>query len=151
MGGGSAFFPNAGVGFRPVPRDVVGEAGGGPPGFAVQPMSGGGVDGHGVNDPAVAVELVLIARPVALPDRAAAAVTRPAVEVPLLGGGPPVEGEHHRHAGPFETAGVQQPAQEHPRLGLLSQGEERGDPDAGVPQPGVAVVPVPLSADVLGQ
>jgi hypothetical protein len=62
-----------------------------------------------------------------------------------------VQGEQRRQAGPLQPAGVEQPGEETAGLVELADAEERGDADAGVPGPGVAVIPVAHAAGILGQ
>ena len=71
-------------------RDLVGEAAHGPPRLGVEAVAGVGEQPGGVEDPAVAVELVLVGGAVADPHRAAVGVAGPAVErrVPRPGGLP---------------------------------------------------------------
>ena len=88
---------------------------------------------------------------VADPDGATVGVAGPAVELGLGRSGPAVEGEQDREAGSGQAAGVEEPGEEGAGLLRLAGGEERGDADAGVAGPGVAVVPVAGAADPLGQ
>jgi hypothetical protein len=53
--------------------------------------------------------------------------------------------------GPLETAGMEEPAKEVLCFLCLTRAEESADADAGVPGPGVPVVPVADAARVLGQ
>ena len=151
VGGRGPLLPDPGVGLGPGGGDVVGEAGDGPPGLAVEAVAGVGEEPGGVEHPAVAVELVLAGGAVADPHGAAVGVAGPAVELGFGWSGPTVEGEQHREAGSGQAAGVEQPGEEGAGLLRLAGGEEGGDPDGGVAGPGVAVVPVAAAADPLGQ
>jgi hypothetical protein len=53
--------------------------------------------------------------------------------------------------GPLEAAGMEEPAKEVLCFLRLTRAEESADADAGVPRPGVPVVPVAYAAGVLGQ
>ena len=130
-------------GSLPSAGDQVGEAAHRPPGLGVEAVAGLGEQPGGVEDPAVAVELVLVGGAVADPDRHAVGVAGPARQLALRRWVPAVQGEQDRQAGPVEAAGVEQPGQEAARLVVLADAEEGGDADAGVAGPGVAVVPVP--------
>ena len=114
-------------------------------------MSGLDEQPGGVEDPSVAVELVLVGGAVADPHGLAVGVARPAFERVLAAGAASVEGEQHRKPRPVEPAGVEQPGQEPAGLVDLAHAEERGDADAGVAGPGEAVVPVAAPTDVFGQ
>ncbi|HYX44674.1 MAG TPA: hypothetical protein VE760_06485 [Acidimicrobiales bacterium] len=114
-------------------------------------MPGAGEHPGGVEDPAVAVELVLVGGVVADADRHAAGVTRPPVQLVFGGWTLAVEGEQHRESRTVEAGGMEQPGQEPPSLVGLAHSEEGGDADAGVAGPRVAVVPVALAAGVLGE
>ena len=148
VGAIAADLPDAGVGFAPPLRDLVGEAAHGPPGLGVEPMAGAGEQPGGVEDPAVAVELVLVGGAVADADRAAVGVAGPAVEFPFRGWVAAVEGEQDGEAGPVQAAGVEQPGEEVAGFVVLADAEEGADADAGVAGPGVAVVPVADPAGV---
>jgi hypothetical protein len=89
---------------------LVGEAAHGPPGLGVEPLAGAGEQPGGVEDPAVAVELVLVVGAVADADRAAVGVAGPAVQFPFRGWVAAMEGEQDGEAGPVQAAGVEQPA-----------------------------------------
>ena len=149
--GVAADLPDAGVGFRPAAGDQVGEAAHRPPGLGVQVMSG--LDEHpgGVDHPAVAVELVLVGGAVAGSHRHAVGVAGPAGKLPFAWCVAAVQGEQRRQAGPLQPAGVQQPGEEAAGLVEFADAEERGDADAGVAGPDVAVVPVAYAAGILGQ
>ena len=104
---------------------------------------------------AVDVELELIGGAVADPDRARAAVARPVLERLLLEVGGAVHPVHdvQRAAVAARPLGdpVPQPAAELRRLLGEPQPQQRVDGERGVAHPGVAVVPVTLAADLLGQ
>ena len=136
-------------GSRPAFGDFVGEAAHRPPGLGVEVVSGVDEQPGGVEDPAVAVELVLVGGAVADPDGLAVGVAGPACEVALGVGVAAVEGEQDGEPGPVESAGVEQPGQEPARLVDLADAEEGGDADAGVAGPGEPVVPVADPAEVL--
>ena len=76
----AADLPDAGVGFAPAAGDLVGEAAHRPPGLGVEVMPGGDEQPGGVEDPAVAVELVLVGGAVADAHGPAVGVAGPAVE-----------------------------------------------------------------------
>ena len=111
-------------------------------------MAGAGEEPGGVEDPAVAVELVLVGGAVADADRAAVGVAGPAVEFPFRRRVAAVEGEQDGEAGPVQAAGVEQPGEEVAGFVVFADAEERADADAGVAGPGVAVVPVAGPAGV---
>jgi len=64
---------------------------------------------RGVDDPAVAVQLVLLGRAVAHPHRYAAVVPRPVGQAAFCRDSPTVKSEQRLQAGPLQTAGVQHP------------------------------------------
>ena len=104
---------------------------------------------------AVDVELELVGGAVADPHRPGAGVALEVVEGLLVQVGGAVDPVHDLQR-PGPLAGllldpVAQPA--HERRGLLGEpeSEQRMDREGGVPDPGVAVVPVALAADLLGQ
>jgi predicted AAA+ superfamily ATPase len=151
VGAVAADLPDPGVGFVPPFRDLVGEAAHGPPGLRVEPLAGAGEEPGGVEDPAVAVELVLVVGAVADADRAAVGVAGPAVEFPFGGWVAAVEGEQDGEAGSVQAAGVEQPGVEVAGFVVFADAEEGADADAGVAGPGVAVVPVADPAGVFGE
>src|SRR5581483_10948886 len=77
VGGVTSDLPDAGVGFGPALGDMVGEAAHGPPCLGVEALAGSGEEPGGVEHPSVAVELVLVGRPVAAAHRAAVSVAGP--------------------------------------------------------------------------
>jgi hypothetical protein len=83
VGAIAADLPDPGVGFAPPLRDFVSEAAHDPRGLGVEPMAGAGEQPGGVEDPAVAVELVLVGGAVANADRAAVGVAGPAAKFPF--------------------------------------------------------------------
>ena len=144
-------LPDAGVRFCPPMGDLVGEAAHGPPRLGVEVVPGVDQAPRGVDDPSIAVELVLIGGTVAEPNRLAAGVARPADRSTLDWRVAPVQGEEDREPRAVEATGVQQPRQEPAGLGHLPDREERADADAGVTGPREPVVPVADAARVLGQ
>src|SRR5450759_4750669 len=91
---------------------------------------------RGVQDPAVAVELVLFGCAVAHPHRYALGVPS---RVGRAGGYvATAQGEQCRQPRSLQAAGVQQPAEEPAGLVEFADPQERGDTDAGIPGPGVA-------------
>ena len=151
VGGCGTPLPDPGVGFGPGGGDLIGQAGDDPPRLAIQGVAGVGEEPGGVDDPAVAVELVLSGGAVADSHRAAVGVAGPAGELGLSWTGPSVEGEQHGQAGPGQAAGVEEPGEEGAGLLRLAGAEEGGDADRGVAWPGVAVVPVAVAAEALRQ
>src|SRR4029450_8863213 len=151
VGAVAADLPDPGVGLTPPRCDLVGEAAHGPPGLRVESLAGTGEEPGGVQDPAVAVELVLVGGAVTDTDRAAVAAAGPAVKYPFGGWVAAVEGEQDGEAGPVQAAGVEQPGEEVAGFGVVADAEEGADADAGVARPGVAVVPVADPAGVLGE
>lgn len=89
-------LPDARVRFAPFLGDLVCEAGHGAPGFGVQTVTGIGEQPCRVDDPAVAVKLMLIGSAVAHPYRPAVCVPWPIVEGALRGRMLPVQREQHR-------------------------------------------------------
>ena len=150
MGGCRPPLPDPRVRFGPGGGDLIGQAGDDTPGLAVEGVAGVGEEPGGVENPAVAIELVLAGGAVADPDRAAVGVAGPPSELGLAGPGPSVEGEQHRQAGPRQAAGVEEPGEEGAGLLRFADAEEGGDADRGVARPGVAVVPVAVAADASG-
>ena len=149
VGGCGPPLPDPGVGFGPGGGDLIGQAGDDPPGLAIEGVAGVGEQPGGVDDPAVAVELVLAGGAVADPDGPAVGVAGPARELGLSWTGPSVDGEQHRQAGSRQAAGVEEPGEEGPGLLRLACTEEGGDADRRVAGPGVAVVPVAVAAEAL--
>ena len=144
-------LPDAGVGFAPALRDAVGEAGHGSPGLGVEMVAGPRDEPGGVDDPAVAVELMLVGGAVADPDGPAVGVAGPVVERAFGRGMFAVQGEQDGKARPVEAAGVQEPGEEHAGFVFLAGAEEGADADARVARPGEAVVPVADPAEHFGQ
>ena len=144
-------LPDAGVRLAPSGRDRVGESRHRPPRLGVQPVSGMGEEPRGVEDPAVTVELVLVGGAVALPDRDAVGVAWPVLQLALWCWVLSVQGQQNRQAWTIEARGAEQPGQEGPGLLMFADAQEGSDADAGVARPGVAVVPVPNSAEDLWQ
>ena len=108
-----------------------------------------------VDQLAVDVELELLGRAVSDPDGRRAGVALEVVEHGLLEVGPAVDAVHDLKravtaAGRLAEA-VGEPA--HERLRLLGEAEpqERVEGEGGVADPGVAVVPVALAAELLGK
>ena len=77
MGGVAADLPQPGVGLPPAPGDMVGHGRAGPPRLAVEAVAGAHQQPHGIDHPAVVVELVLIGGAVAEPDGPAVGVAGP--------------------------------------------------------------------------
>ena len=105
---------------------------------------------------AVDVELELVRGAVADPHGPRVAVARPVVERFLDEVGGAVDPVHDVERRPVAVAGalgdpVAQPAGEPGRLLDEAQPEQRPHRERGVPDPGVAVVPVPLAAHLLRQ
>ena len=123
-----------------------GHATGGRPGrrnrawLARSRSAGGGVSGllehpGGVQNPAVAVELVLASCAVAHSYRCAVVVAGSAVQVALSRHVAAIDGEQHRQTRSLQAACVQQPPEEPAGLVELADPEECGNADAGVPGP----------------
>ena len=151
VGGVPADLPDTGIGFGPALRNFVGKAAHRPPGLGVEVMSAVDKQPGGVQNPSVAVELVLIGGAVTDPNGLAVGIAGPAWEGVLGGGMAAVQGEKYREAGPLEAAGVQQPGQESAGLLDLADAKKGGDADAGVAGPRIAVVPVADPANVFGE
>ena len=147
----AADLPDAGVGFPPLPRDVIREPDHGPPRLGVQATAGLREQPRRVEHPAVVVELMLVGGAVADPDRAAVGVSGPVVERALGTRMLAVQRQQHGKARSVEATGVQEPAEEHAGFACLADAEERPDADAGVARPREAVVPVADPAERLGQ
>ena len=105
----------------------------------------------GVHDPAVDVKLMLIGGRVGSPHGEASPIAGYAPDLALGVARRAIEGVEHPHSWEREPARDLQPAQE--GLGLLraTGGQEGARADAGVTRPGVAIVPVEISAHPLGQ
>jgi hypothetical protein len=149
VGGCGPPLPDPGVGFGPGGGDLIGQAGDDPPGLAIQGVAGVGEQPGGVDDRAVAVELMLASGGVADSDGSAVGEAGPSRELGLPWTGPSVDREQHRQAGPRQATGVEEPGEEGPRLLRLADAEERGDADRRVAGPRVAVVPVAVTAEAL--
>ena len=104
---------------------------------------------------AVDVELQLVGGAVADPHRARAAVARPVLEHLLLEIARPVDPVHDVERAARAAGMLADPiAQPHPELlRLLDEpdAQQRAHRERGIADPGVAVVPVALAADLLGQ
>lgn len=112
-------------------------------------MAGCGEQPGGVEDPPVAVELVLGGGGIAQPDWGAAVVAGPSSQFTLMSWPPSVQGEQHGQANSVEATGVEQPGQASAGFVGFADAQEGADADAGVAGPGVAVVPVADPAEVL--
>ena len=153
VGGVGADLPDAGVGLRAIGLATVSAK---PamvrhvseyrrcPASAEQP--------GGVEDPAVAVELVLVGRGVADPHRRAAGVTRPVApaHVRTLGCLPCRVSSTGRR-GRSRRVALSSQAMKARASSCLPDAQEGADADAGVAGPGVAVVPVAHPAEHLRQ
>ena len=106
VGGVGADLPDAGIRLAPAGGDLVGEARHGPPRLRVQAVPGLAEQPCGVEDPAVAVELVLVGGAVPDPHRRAVAVAGPAGELAFGGRVPAVQGEQYREPRAIEAAGM---------------------------------------------
>src|SRR5207248_11552124 len=112
--------------------NAVGEAAHGAPRFGVEPFAGRVEQRGGIENPAVAVELVLAGGAVANAHRPAIGVAGPALELALGGGVTTVQAEQHRKPRAVESAGVQQPSEEMAGLIVLAHAEKGADTEAGV-------------------
>ena len=111
------------------------------------------VEVDGVHELAVDVELQLVVGAVAEPDRARAAVAVEVIQGLLRQVLPSVYPVHElqRPVGFGPLAARFQPVHEPLRLFREPDAQETVEGEGGVPDPGVAVVPVALPADALGQ
>ena len=107
--------------------------------------------GQGDHHLAEDVALPLVDGPVADPDRARALVPGQVVELALGQLAAAVDGVHDLEVGGVAGHGPHQPVAPQPGLVDVAAGEQGLEGERGVAQPAVAVVPVPLAADVLGQ
>lgn len=97
------------------------------------------------------VELVLACYAVAHSYRCTVAVAGPAEQVALSWYVSPIDGEQCRQTRSLKAACVEQPPEEPAGHIELADPEERGNADAGVPGPRVAVVPVANTAGIFRQ
>jgi hypothetical protein len=108
-----------------------------------------------VHELAVDVELELVGRGVADPHWLRAPVAGQVGQFPLGQIGASVNAVHdlHRARGASCARGRMPENEAHKGIGLAgeAQPQKRVDAEGGVPNPYVAVVPIPLAADLLGQ
>ena len=150
MPGGGADLPDAGVGITPVLTDEVGDAREVPAGAGVEGVALADIHEGRVEQLAVRVELHLAGRAVADPHRPRAAI---ALERQRALGRVRAAVETIEHLQPRQRQSrrVHEPPEERRRLGVTAQLQQRLQGERGVANPAVAVVPVPLAADTLGQ
>ena len=106
---------------------------------------------RGVQDPTVAVELVLPGCAIAHPHRQALGVAGPAAQIALGRHVAAIQGEQCRQPRSLQAARMKQPAEKPARLVELADPQERRDADAGIAGPRIAVVPVAHPAGILRQ
>ena len=147
----SADLPQAVVGLLPVLGELVDEGALHAP--AVARLGHAVVARHrqGAEDLAQDVGLALVHGTVADADRQRAGVPGEAVELALGEVAAALDGVHHLHVGRVSGDGAQQPVAPVVRIVGAPGGEQRLQGEGRVAQPAVAVVPVALAAEVLGQ
>ena len=138
-------------GLLPVPADVFAPAPQHPLGLPVQAAAGLHEVGHRIDHLAVHIELPLLHRQVADPDRPRLAVSRQVIQRALIRRLVAVDIVEHPQLGPGQAGRVQQPVDEGVGLVHVTQTGERANRERGVAQPAEAVVPVERAADPLGQ
>src|SRR5207253_6963520 len=122
-----------------------------PPARTVELQAEAGEVPTGVYDPAVDIELMLLGGGVGGSHRKTGSVTGDALDLALPVPWRAIERVEDLHARQREPAGDLQPAQECLRLGGPAGGHEGAGSDASVARPGVAIVPVEVAPDLLGQ
>src|SRR5688500_16031688 len=144
-----ARLPYSGVWIGPAFRDMVNEVGHRTPTLASDRSLLLGVDRHGIDEPAVPVQLMLIPSRVACPHWSALLVSGPVLEAAFVWNPPTVESKQRGQTWTIKPARVQQPMEEHPRLGDLAEAKKCRHSDAGVTWPGKPVVPVANAPNLL--
>ena len=151
----AAGLPDALVGLVPVLADPVDDPGEVLPGVVVDRGAVLVVEVDGVDQLAVDVELELVGGAVADPHRRRAAVALEVVEHLLGELGAAVDPVHDlqraRLAGRGVAEAVGEPVHERRRLLGEPEAQQGVEGERGVADPGVAVVPVALAAELLGQ
>jgi hypothetical protein len=142
-------LPDAVVAIAPVLGDVVGDPRDLLAGIAVEPAALPRVDRHRLEHCAVEVELNLVGRAVADPDRRRAAVAGQLRYLELIRVHRAVDPVEDLQARLRQSRGVHQPPEEGVRLVVEAEPEHRIQRPGRVAQPREAVVPVPLAADPL--
>src|SRR5205814_420492 len=146
-----ALLPDPGIGRPPAAGYEVGQRADHAPARAVQFRAQAGQVPGGVDHPSVDVQLVLARGGVGCPDRQAPAIAGHAGDLPLGVAVGAVQRVQDLHPGQREAARDLEPAQEGLRLLGEAGGHEGTRPDPGITWPGMAVVPVELAAQLLGQ
>src|SRR5690606_14225066 len=146
-----AGLPDPFVRLGPAAADVVAEGDEHPLRLEIEPASPPHEVGDRVHDLAVDVELELLVGGVAHADGPRAEVPAEMVQLALASRSVSVDVVEDAQAWLGESGAVQQPADEGLRLVIEAQSEESAHGQRGVAQPAVAVVPVEIAADALGE
>src|SRR5262249_10871953 len=151
----AAGFPDALVGLVPVGAQPVDHVRGGGPAL-IGGLQAAGVDlGDRVQRLAVDVQLELVGGPVPDPHRPGAAPAFEMVERLFAQVGAPVDPVHDLHRTGAVAAVLDQPVAdplaEGGGLPQITEPDQRVYGERGVPDPGVAVVPIPFAPSQFGQ